>query len=131
MRRRRLNLATVSLMAFLWLVQAAHCKIGIIPGLDLLACATDDHSESGAHSCCGGTCRTLESQVTQADEKKRLAAPQSDPEPWVTAAPATLTLAKLVAPVVDSLVDVPPEFSRRWQFLLRAAPCARAPSFAS
>lgn len=46
MRRRCLNIAIVSLLAFLWLAQVAHCQIGLISGFEVLACASDANSEA-------------------------------------------------------------------------------------
>ena len=131
MRRRCLNIAIVGLLAFLWLAQAVHCQAGMIPGLDFLACAGAENAETEAHSCCGGTCKTIESRQTKTDEKKRLAVPQPAPQPWLTIALLTLALSDSDSQSGNSFADVPPEFPKCWQFLSRTALPVRAPSFAS
>lgn len=131
MRRRCLNITIVSLLAFLWLAQAAHCQIGTIPGFEVLACASDANSESEAHSCCGGTCKTIESRQTKTEEKKRVAAPQPAPQPWEMKALIALLLSDSDKDCRSSFADVPAEYPKCWQFLSRTALPVRAPSFAS
>lgn len=131
MRRRLLNIAMIGMMAFLWLAQAAHCQAGTIPGLEILACSSNTNSENEPHSCCGGTCKTLESRQSKTEEKKRLAAPQPESLPWLTKTLAALLLSE---PEIDSrisLADVPPELPKCWHFLSRTALPVRAPSLAS
>lgn len=131
MRRRCLNISIISLMAFLWLAQAAHCRVGMIPGLDFLVCASAENSETEAHSCCGGACKTIESRQHKTEEKKHLAVPQPVPQPWLTIALAALVLSDSDSQSGNSFADVPPEFPQCWQFLSRTALPVRAPSFAS
>jgi len=131
MRRRCWNIAIVSLLAFLWLAQAAHCHIGTVRGLEFMACANDANAETEAHSCCGGTCKTVESRQHKTEEKKHLAVPQPAPQPWLTIALFTLALSDSDSKSGNSFADVPPEFPRCWQFLSRTALPVRAPSFAS
>lgn len=130
MRSRLLNIAMIGLMAFLWMAQAAHCQAGNIPGLDFLGC-TSNNAENEPHSCCGGTCKTIESRQTKADEKKRLAAPQPEPLPWLTKSLIALLLSDADKDRGVSFVDVPAEYPKCWQFLSRTALPVRAPSIAS
>ena len=129
MRRRCLNIAIVGMLAFLWLAQAAHCQIGAVCGLEFLACASEGDAGNEPHSCCGGTCKTIESRPTQTEEKKRLAAPQPERQPWVTKALMALLLSDSENDRRSLFADVPAEYPKRWQFLSRTALPVRAPSF--
>jgi len=124
------NIAIVGLLAFLWLVQASHCHAGNIPGLDFLGC-NRNNAENEAHSCCGGTCKTIESRQTKTEEKKRLAAPQPESLPWLAAALAALRLSESDGDRSIPFAAVPPELPKCWQFLSRTALPVRAPSIAS
>lgn len=128
MRRRLLNIAMIGLMAFLWLAQASHCHAGNIPGLDFLGC-TSNNAENEAHSCCGGTCKTIESRQTKTDEKKRVAAPQPEVPRWLTSSLIAFLLSEPETDRGNAFADVPPEFPKCWQFLSRTALPVRAPSF--
>jgi hypothetical protein len=121
----------IGLMAFLWMAQAAHCQIETVRGLEFLTCASSGNAENAAHSCCGGTCKTIESRQNKTEDKKRLAAAQPAPQPWLTVALVTLVLLESDSDRGNSFADVPPEFSKCWQFLSRTALPVRAPSFAS
>ncbi len=129
MRRRLINIAMIGMMAFLWLAQAAHCQAEAIPAFKFLACAAGGNAESEPHSCCGGTCKTIESRQSKTEEKKRLAAPQPEFLPWLTKALTALLLSDLEIDSRISFADVPPEFPKCWQFLSRTALPVRAPSF--
>lgn len=131
MRRRCLNIAIVCLLAFLWLAQAGHCQIGTIPGFELLACASDANAESEAHSCCGGTCKTIESRLPKTEEKKCVAALQPEPQPWEMKALIAFLLSDLDKDCRSSFADIPAEYPKCWQFLSRTALPVRAPSIAS
>lgn len=131
MRRHCLNIAIIGLLTFLWLAQAVHCQIGTVRGLEFLACVSDGQAESEAHSCCGGTCKTIESRQHKTEERKRLPAPQPEPLPWLTTALTALALSESDSDRGSSFADVPPEFPKRWQFLSRTALPVRAPSIAS
>lgn len=128
MRRRLLNIAMIGMMACLWLVQAAHCQVGQFPGLDFLAC-NNTSAENEAHSCCGGTCKSIESRQSKTEEKKRLAEPQPESLPWFAEALTALLVSEPESDSRISLADVPPEFPKCWQFLSRTALPVRAPSF--
>lgn len=121
----------IGVMAFLWLAQAAHCQTEAIPGLKFLACVEAGTSENEPHSCCGGTCKTIESRQSKTEEKKRLAAPQPEPLPWLTKALTALLLSEPENDTRISLADVPPELPKCWQFLSRTALPVRAPSLLS
>ena len=129
MRRRLIYIAMIGMMAFLWLAQAAHCQGGTIPGFELLACSSNANSENEAHSCCGGTCKSIESRQSKTEEKKRLAAQQPESLPWLTKALTALFLSEPENGSRISLADVPPELPKCWQFLSRTALPVRAPSF--
>ncbi len=131
MRRRCLNIVIIGLMAFLWVAQAAHCQIGTIPGLDLLACASGGNAENEAHSCCGGTCKNIESREQKAEKMKRPAAPRPESLPWLATALAALRLSESDNDRSISFADVPPELPKCWQFSHRTALPPRAPSIAS
>lgn len=128
MRRRLLNIAMIGLMAFLWLAQASHCHAGSIPGLDFLGC-TSNNAENEAHSCCGGTCKTIETRQTKTDEKKRVASPQPEIPRWLTSSLIAFLLSEPETDRGNAFADVPPEFPKCWQFLSRTALPVRAPSF--
>jgi hypothetical protein len=99
--------------------------------MEFLGCNANANAENEAHSCCGGTCKSIESRQTKPEEKKRLPAPQPESLPWLTKA---LTALLLSEPDKDSriaLADVPPEFPKCWQFLSRTALPVRAPSLVS
>lgn len=129
MRRRLLNIAMIGMMAFLWLAQASHCHAGNIPGMEFLGC--NANAENEAHSCCGGTCKSIESRQTKTEEKKRVAAPQPEPQSWQMKALIALLLSDSDKDCRSSFADVPAEYPKCWQFLSRTALPVRAPSFAS
>lgn len=131
MRRRLLNIAMIGMMAFLWLAQAAHCQTETIPALKFLACVGGGNAENEPHSCCGGTCKTLESRQSKTEEKKRLTPPQPESLPWLARALTALLLSEQDNDSRISLADVPPELPKCWQFLSRTALPVRAPSFTS
>ena len=125
MRRRLPHFAMIGLMAFLWLAQAFHCDTREVPGLNFLGC-NSSNAENEAHSCCGGTCKVVEATQGGVLERKRLSEPHPELPPWFT--------ASFLEPEADHgnvLADVPPEFPKRWQFLVRTALPVRAPSVIS
>lgn len=131
MRPRLIRIAMTGLLAFLWLVQAGHCTFEAIPGLNYFACAGGESSESGAHSCCGGACKTVESRRNKVEEKKHLPAPQPDASVWLKAALTALASLQTNGHCKSNLADLRPELPNCWQFSLRTALPVRAPSFVS
>lgn len=129
MRRLLLNIAMTGMMALLWLTHAVHCQAGPIRGLEFLACFSRANAESQGRSCCGGNCKAIESRQTKTEEKKRFAVPQPESLPWLIRALTARLLSEPDNDIRISIADVPPEFSKCWQFLSRTALPVRAPSF--
>lgn len=130
MRRWLFNFAIVGLMAFLSVAHASHCHEGQTSELEFFACCGNS-TEGETHSTCGGTCRIIETRQNKTEEKKRVAAPQPEIPRWLTASLITLVLSDSEAGHGQTFADVPPEFPKCWQFLVRTALPVRAPSSAS
>jgi hypothetical protein len=129
---RTIRIATVSLVALTWVLVSSHCKIEAMPGFEFLRCATDNHEshEGGGDPCKDSGCCSLESAQYHAPRQHETA-----PVVIVTIAPADdfgvvdQSLPKEVT--LGILTAAPPEIFSSWQFSLRTALPARAPSLAS
>jgi hypothetical protein len=120
------------LLVALWLPATLHCEFEAV-GLDaLFRCDVDHHAPAAKNPHAADACDVLENGWM-----KRASAPIA------LAAPTLFTpLLSFVCPLferplleadaqhIDALA-APPEFTRAWQFVARAAPPARAPSVVS
>ena len=115
------------LAAVLWLPMTLHCQLESIPGLEFLACASEN---SSSESHCDDRCCSVE-RAAYKSEQVRQTLPLPDLLP---------VLSSLLLPVSDTLTAnlgaevltaAPPELSKRWQFVFRTASPPRAPSSAS
>lgn len=119
-------------LAALWLPVSVHCQLEQLPGLEFLSCC--DHEDTTAphqdDDCEGDACAVVESGLYKIEERQT-----SLPAPDLT--PVMFQLLPLPAPISCNLArsgvggTAPPEFSRIWQFVSRAALPPRAPSLAS
>jgi hypothetical protein len=117
-------------VALTWVLVSSHCKIEGMPGFEFLRCATDVHeSESGGDPCTDAGCCSLESAQYHAPRQQEVAAVV------LVAIVATdeLRVVEQSLPKevrLGILTAAPPEIPSSWQFSLRTALPARAPSLA-
>ena len=130
MRRRLLNIMIGGIMAFLWLAQMAHCDSNRALEQTFRACC--DNTEREAHSCCSGSCKSIESREDNTEEKKRVA---FVPQPNVLNQPDATLIASILSQNenqrADAVVDTEPRYPKIWHFVTRTALPVRAPSVAS
>lgn len=114
------------LFVVLWMPLTAHCSLENLPGLHFLQC-----DRSATHdSCATDSCQTVESGLYKVSDN-----------PTVVPVPVTGFVCAVVVDAqschdvsrasISRSTDSPPELPQRWQFLLRTATPARAPSFLS
>ena len=120
-------------LALLWVPITAHCKLEAIPAWsEILACCdheeesaphhNDDREQDGCASVESGNYRTQ-------DHDALVVAPDFPP---IDLPEAALELAALHDPISLGIFSTaPPPSERRWNFALRTALPARAPSQAS
>ena len=121
-------------IATLWVGVGSHCLLEVLPGLGFLSCCQHPQSEqSPAHheeDCAGDGCSAIESGFYKLEQRQN--APIKPLLPLVAWLTAVADDRQPTAPVFPVLVSSsPPEVSRIWQFLERAALPPRAPSFVS
>ena len=121
-------------IATLWVAAGEHCRLEMLSGLEFLSCCQHSEAEkTPAHhekDCGDDGCAAVESGFY-----KQAKPQQSPPRPllglvaWVVPLPEESPAHSLGCPVRAAFF--PPELSRVWLFLQRAAlpPCA--PSFVS
>ena len=123
---RKLHKVTALVFLVLWVPISAHCYLEEVPGLEFLKCASDTAERS---NCDGDGCCLVESGFYKI----------SDASGCVAVAPV-LAVNVLVPRVDEAPVagrgsavfeSVSPELLQSWQFNLRTALPARAPSLAS
>jgi hypothetical protein len=131
MRLRLLRIAMISVMALLWMAQAGHCSLRIIPGLDFLDCTGAQTSASSSEVCCAGECKSVESRQQRTETRKPLASPKSEVMLCLKGDLAAKALLPSENHRFKTFADIPPEFPKRWQFIERTALPPRAPSVAS
>jgi len=121
----------VVLVAVAWLPMTVHCRLESIPGLEFLACESDNNSDGKQRSDCGdtGCCSAEHSQYKT--ERHQLKRPS--PDFLLLASVPVVDLAKALPPevTVGVLTAAPPELSTTWHFICRTALPVRAPSLAS
>jgi len=118
------------LLAVAWLPLTAHCQLENLTGLEVLRCSpVHAPSPSGSSPCDHASCCGWESGQFQL--------PQSQPTvsvPLFVVVPLVLVTVDsgLLAHFTDAVLTVlPPDSRKPWQFSLRVALPARAPSIAS
>ena len=117
------------LAAVLWLPMTLHCQLESIPGLEFLACASENSSgEPKSH--CDDSCCSVE-RTAYKSEQVRQTLPLPDLLPVLSA--LLLPVSDTLTANIDAevLTAAPPELSNGWQFVFRTASPPRAPSFAS
>jgi hypothetical protein len=128
---RQFRTIVVTLLALAWAPLTAHCQLERVTGLPMLRCSAADEAPAarGSHcdndSCCG-----WETGLYQLPRSQ----PLTSIQPGAVVQPVWSAVAAGISPmeVEPRLVTAAPLYSPRpWQFFLRAAPPARAPSFAS
>lgn len=117
----------------IWVPATLHCQLESLPGLEsLLSCCQHEDSPSPAHhaeECAMDSCADLESGLYKLPEHPVVFAPlpvsaRVSLNDVSLANPRDLTSERVPAP--------PPRLApASWQFVTRAAPSVRAPSFAS
>ena len=119
----------VVLLAAVWLPMTVHCQLESIPGLEFLACASENSSdESKSH--CDDSCCSVE-RTAYKSEQVRQTLPLPDLLPMFSA--LLLSVSDTLIANLGSEVSTaaPPELSKRWQFIFRTASPLRAPTPAS
>jgi hypothetical protein len=122
--RRWLSIASL-LLALLWAPATSHCLLehaGWIHHSE--CCAEHDAASALGHDAADGACHV---SGNEAELAKR---PEAAPD-WLTWSAVAWLAAALEAPVVEpcrTRSEAVAEFSPRWQFVLRTALPARAPS---
>jgi len=114
------------LLLAVWPVAVIHCKLESISGLEFLKCASQAADDS---DCQGDGCQTVEGASYKNPDQQPVLA-----EPFLVLGWAALLPTVDCEPNQVSLFvgpELPPELPRTWQFLSRAAPPVRAPSFVS
>jgi hypothetical protein len=125
----RLKTIVAMILLVLWAPVTSHCLLERVPGLEFLACASDDSPTGDCDKGADG-CQSVESASYKTE----------DSQPLVSAfAPALALLVAVLSP--DSVpprqpslarrTDTPPDIPSSWQFALRTALPVRAPSVAS
>lgn len=122
----RLSLAT--LLAVMWVFLTCHCGLSAIPGFEFLRCDAESHeSKDGGEPCKESSCCSLELAQFRSQRLEEvipavvvLILPDSTTDLAANPPPAGVSLSVPTA--------APPDPSRAWQFLLRAALPPRAPS---
>jgi hypothetical protein len=118
-------------LALVWAMLSSHCVLEALPGMDFFACADKiEHSSAEESHGCDEECCPVEFADYQVQRQPELV-PLCD----VPAVPSSMACAVdpgsftevRVSPVTAS----PLELSHRWQFHLRLALPARAPSLSS
>lgn len=126
------QIASLLLLA-LWLPATLHCDVEALDLSELFQCAVDHHSEPvAATPCADDACDEVENGwFKPSSENLSIAAPSLCACILCFACP--LPARSLTPPVAGpaETLAAPPEIARTWQFVSRAAPLARAPSFAS
>jgi hypothetical protein len=121
-------------LATLWVAAGEHCRLEMLSGFEFLSCChheerdrTPAHHE---HDCGDDGCTAVEQGFyKQARPQPSLPKPLLGLVTWLIPLPDENPAGRLCCPV--SVASSPPELSRVWLFLQRAAPAPRAPSVVS
>lgn len=119
----------VGALALLWVLAASHCFLETIPALDFLRCSAESPTSSDPDHGCDDSCCTVESASFPAQRHQ-----DALPICIVAIVPSdVVAVAAGSLPPEGSLgilTAAPPELTKTWQFLSRAALPPRAPSLA-
>jgi hypothetical protein len=111
-----------ALFVVLWLPTTMHCSLEKLPGLEFLHCSSDT-----ATADCKDECQTIESGLYKVSDH-----PIVVPAPVLGFVCAVLVdvraFHEVACTAINRCADSPPDLPQRWQFLLRTATPARAPS---
>jgi hypothetical protein len=110
----------------LWFSATNHCRLEVIPGLEILRCASEDSNGN----CDGDGCDIVEKGFSKTESNRlviRVPPLVSD----VSFIALIEQAFEAIPPSRIELTSAPPELPRLWQFSLRAALPPRAPSIAS
>lgn len=126
---KRLRPFLALLLAVLWLPAVLHCAMEAA-GVDPLAteCCASDHEDAAGTPCRDDACATVEeAYFKETSQVIKVAAPDCCGcllclTPVVAEAPI------VVSPLAPERIDLPDSLAVRWQFAVRAALPARAPS---
>ena len=117
-------------MVAFWLPATNHCRLEQIPGLAFLVCC--DHEESVPHEdndCETDNCAAVEEGLYKTEDcRVAVMAPALDQPLFL---PSVVDDPYGNAPILRRLLGTTVPWPASWQFMLRAAAPARAPSFAS
>ena len=123
------------LLLAVWLPATLHCEVEAAEiALHLAGCtetdATDHHHDVAPENCIADNCATVEGSFTA-----NSSSPAAARAPVVSAAPfialVSVPAFALSPPPVTGVIEAlaaPPQISRSWIFVLRAAPWPGAPS---
>jgi hypothetical protein len=120
------------LLIALWLPATLHCEFEAAGLSELFRCETDHHDPAAENPDASDACDILENGWI-----KRASAPSLPGAPELFTCLHPFVCPLFEGPLNDrdeSPVDglaAPPELACTWQFMARAAPPARAPSFVS
>ena len=110
-----------------WLPATQHCQLEKLPGLEFLACPTDTPGNS---DCEGDSCDVVEHGAYKTPDNRPVASlKMALSVAWVLS--DCYDTEQLAGGLADISNLAPPDIPQGWQFLTRAAPSPRAPSFAS
>jgi len=122
------------LLLALWLPALLHCRLeaaGLALGSE---CCNETHAPTAAtkDSCADDACGVAEGEFTSPSSSTLVAPAPVLCTCWLAAdiLVPPLALAPPPAPSLDERLAAPPEISRRWMFVTRAAPAPRAPALA-
>ena len=121
----------VVLVAVAWLPMTLHCRLEAVPGLEFLACQTEDVSHEQPGADCGdtGCCLAEHAQYKTEQHRLTLQPPNLVPFSFVPVLDWLEALSDEAS--LEAFTVAPPELPKCWQFVFRTAAPPRAPSFAS
>ena len=121
-------------IATLWVVAGAHCRLEVLPGFEFLSCCQHSEAEkTPAHhekDCGDDGCATVELGVyKQAKPQQAPVRPLLTLVAWLVPLPDVCQANALHS--LAGISSAPPEIPVLWQFFQRTALLARAPSSVS